>query len=106
MERVSLSRTDDWHLKFDEQDVRGFDALDAEGNPIGVVDDMIVNTAEERVDAIVLTDGTEHPARDVSIGDRVVYLTDIVPEDRVGSVTVHDDYGRVVRRTHGAPDVR
>lgn len=98
MSRVALSNTGTWDLKFDEQDVRGFDALDAEGNKIGEVDTMIVNTDEKRVDAIVLEDGMEYPARDMSIGDGVVYLTTIVPEDIAETVTVYDDYGHVIER--------
>ncbi len=100
MSRVALSNTGSWDLKFGEQDVRGFDALDAEGTKVGEVDNMIVNTDEMRVDAIVLEDGTEYPARDISIGDGVVYLTSVVPEDIAESVTVYDDYGHVVEREH------
>ncbi len=110
MPRIPLSDTSDWQLKFDEQDVRGFTALDADGNPVGRVDHMLVNTEEERVDAVVLEDGTEYPARDLSIGDNVVYLTAAVGGEAVGgdvdpSVTVYDDYGHVVRRADVAkPD--
>ena len=96
--RVALSNTGSWALKFDEQDVRGFDALDAEGNKVGEVDSMIVDTDERRVDAIVLEDGTEYPARDVSIGDGVVYLTTVLPDDVAETVTVYDDYGHVIER--------
>ncbi len=98
MSRIKLSNTGSWGLKFDEQDVRGFDALDADGNKVGEVDNMIVNTDEKRVDAIVLEDGTEYPARDISIGDGVVYLTTAVPDEVTESVTVYDDYGHVVER--------
>lgn len=100
MSRITLSNTGSWDLKFDEQDVRGFDALDAEGNRIGKVDNMIVNTDEKRVDAIVLEDGTEYPARDMSIGDGVVYLTTILPEDVAKTVTVYDNYGHVIEREY------
>jgi sporulation protein YlmC with PRC-barrel domain len=98
MARVPLSNTGSWELSFDDQDVRGYEALDADGNHVGEVDRMIVNTDEKRVDAIVLHDGTEYPARDISIGDGVVYLTGSVPEHVDESVTVYDDYGHVVER--------
>ncbi len=98
MSRIALSNTGSWDLKFDEQDVRGFDALDANGNKVGEVDNMIVNTDEMRVDTIVLDDGTEVAAADISIGDGVVYLTNVVPENVAESVTVYDDYGHVVER--------
>ena len=98
MSRIALSNTGDWKLKFeDTQDVRGFRALSKDGTPVGVVDTMIVNTDSEVVDAIVLEDGTEHPARDISIGDGVVYLTAVTDADIDGEVRVYDD-GKVVRR--------
>ena len=107
MSRIALSNAGSWDLKFpDEQDIRGHDALDANGNKVGVVDTMIVNTDEKRVDAILLEDGTEYPARDLSIGDGVVYLTSLVGDnDLEASVTVYDDMGHVVEREIvGEPD--
>ncbi len=98
MKRVPLSNTGTWELSFDDQDVRGYEAVDADGNHVGEVDQMIVNTDKKRVDAIVLEDGTEYPARDISIGDGVVYLTSVVSDDVSESVTVYDDYGHVVER--------
>ena len=102
MSRISLSDTGDWKLEFpDDQDVRGFRALDADGTQVGTVDNMIVNTEEERVDSIVLEDGTEYPAADISIGDGVVYLTTVqgAPTGDVDQeVRVYGDSGQVVRR--------
>ena len=100
MSRIALSDTGDWKLEFpDDQDVRGYAALDADGNRVGTVDTMIVNTEEERVDAILLEDGTEYPARDLSIGDGVVYLTTVTGGGDVdGTVTVYGDSGRVIKR--------
>ena len=97
MSRIALSDTGEWKLEFpDDQDVRGYRAVTADGDAVGVVDAMIVNTDERRVDAIVLEDGTEYPARDISIGDGVVYLT-AVADDVNEEVRVYDD-GRVVER--------
>ena len=99
MSRTALSNTGDWKLSHDEQDVRGFRALDKDGTEVGIVDTMIVNTDERRVDALVLEDGTEYPARDASIGDGVVYLTTLEAEPEVaGTVTVFGDDGHVVER--------
>ena len=102
MSRISLSDTGDWKLEFPEdQDVRGFRALDADGTPVGVVDNMIVNTEEERVDTIVLDNGSEYPAADISIGDGVVYLSDVETAstgDVNEEVRVYGDSGQVVRR--------
>lgn len=98
MSRIPLSDTGDWQLRFDGQDIRGFDALTADGTKVGEVDNMIVNTEAERVDAIVLEDGTEYPARDISIGEGVVYLTTLNDPEITSTLTVYDDYGHVVKR--------
>ena len=107
MSRIALSNTGDWKLQYDEQDVRGYRALDADGNEVGTVDTMVVNTDERRVDSIILEDGSEYPARTISIGDGVVYLTSLTSEhDDYETVTVYDDYGHVVEREEvGSGDV-
>ena len=64
MTRQPLSQLDDWELVHPDQDVRGRSLLDESGTPIGTVREMIVNTDEEGVDAIVLENGAEYPARD------------------------------------------
>lgn len=101
MSRIALSDTGDWKLEFPhDQDIRGYRALDEDGTQVGVVDTMIVNTNEKRVDAVLLEDGTEYPAADLSIGDGVVYLTavDAAAEHVDGEVRVYGDSGRVLRR--------
>lgn len=103
MSRISLSNTGDWHLEFEDQDVRGYRAVDKDGNPVGTVDAMIIDTDEERVDSIVLEDGTEYPASDISIGDGMVYLTTVETSADAGddvdeTVRVYGDSGQVIRR--------
>ena len=100
MSRTALSNTGDWKLEFDDQDVRGYRAVDKDGAPVGTVDTMVVNTDEERVDAIILEDGTEYPAADISIGDGVVYLTTVETGsgDVDETVRVYGDSGTVIRR--------
>ena len=77
MARLLLSESDDWALSFPkEHDVRGYEAVDESGNPTGRrVRDLVLDPDAERVGALLLDDGTESPAADVSIGDGVVYLT-------------------------------
>lgn len=72
-----LSNTGDWKLRFeDTQDIRGFSVLNQDGTDLGTtVDDLIIDTDEEKVVSIRLSDGSEYPARDISIGDGVVYIT-------------------------------
>jgi len=99
MSRIALSNTGDWKLQYDEQDVRGYRALAAEGGDVGIVDTMVVNTDQRRVDSIILRNGDEYPASEVSIGDGVVYLTSLTSEhDDYDTVTVYNDYGQVVER--------
>lgn len=97
--RTALSDTGDWQLKYeDEQDVRGYRALDKDGTAVGTVEAMLIDTAAERVSHIVLDDGTQYPARDISIGDDVVYLTTMDADAAQGEVRVYGDSGQVVRR--------
>lgn len=87
MARITLSNTDDWQLKFETQDVRGFEALDAKGDKLGAtVQDLIVDTDDKRIDAITLSNGTEYPAEHVALGDGVVFLTTINPKGEPSTV--------------------
>lgn len=98
MTRIPLSETSDYALKFDEHDVRGYDVLDENGNRIGRVERMIVNTDEERVDALVLENGSEIPIDDVSIGDGVVRATRTDPSLMHREAQPHIDGGTPDRR--------
>lgn len=99
MDRIFLSDTSDWVLEFpDDQDVRGYRVLDKDGNDTGLtVVDMIVDPDQKRVDAVSLSDGSEYPARDLSIGDGVIYATDGT-YDGTRRVADIDRYGTVVPR--------
>ena len=74
MARALLSETKDWVLADKDQDLRGWDVLDAKGQPIGEVADLIIDTDAQRVDTIVLADGATFAVADVSLGDGVVYV--------------------------------
>lgn len=97
MSRFKLSASDDWQLVYEEQDIRGWDVRDANDNVLGTVDDMIVNDETEYVDTIVLEDGTQYPARDIYIGDGVVYVEEVTVAGISPILTVYDDYGQVSR---------
>lgn len=101
MSRVPLSETGEWQLKNRDQDIRGYRVLDASGAQIGTVDEMIVNTAERRVDSIVLDDGREIPASDIRIADNAVYISADAATTAGGTVTVYDG-SDVVERTEVA----
>lgn len=96
MARTALSNTGDWKLEFpDDQDVRGFRVLDKDGTESGLtVEDMIIDTDQKMIDAVVFSDGTEYPARDLSIGDGVIYATTETVEG-ARLVADHDEFGRV-----------
>lgn len=74
MAHVLLSETKDWVLEDDDQDLRGWEVRDVKGQRIGTVGDLIVDTDAERVDTVVLEDGTTFRADDVSLADGVVYV--------------------------------
>lgn len=97
MPRVALSDTGEWQLKNSEQDIRGYAVVDDAGARIGTVDEMIVNTDDRRVDAIVLEDGREVPARDIHIGEDAVFLSATAATAVGDRVAVYDD-GEVVER--------
>ncbi len=74
MANLLLSQTDDWQLVHDDQDIRGRDLLDAQGLVLGQISDMVLDTESERVEEVVLADGTRYPAADLDIEDEAVYL--------------------------------
>ncbi len=108
MSRIALSDTGDWQLVNDGQDIRGYQVVDENGQPVGTVATMLVDTDSELVTTLVLDNGTEVPTAEVTIGENVVYLGTALEgaglegaEIREG-VTVFDDGGRVVRRESSA----
>lgn len=72
MAKVELSRSSEWELENESQDVRGWDVLDGNGQRLGTVRDLIIDTEEERVSSIVLDSGIQVAAREVTLGDHVV----------------------------------
>lgn len=96
MAHVLFSDTPDWELDDDDQDIRGWDVRDANNNPIGVVGDMAVDTDREVVDAIILEDGTQFRAADVTLADGVVYVNSYGAPPGVATRPYGDDRG--VRR--------
>lgn len=74
MPHVLFSDTHDWDLDDDDQDLRGREVRDANNNPIGVVADMAVDTVQQVVSALILEDGTQFRAADVTLSDDVVYV--------------------------------
>jgi uncharacterized protein (TIGR02271 family) len=74
MALAPLSRLDDWELENDDQDLRGNYLKDYDGNRIGQIDEMIVDTDQQRVVAVRLEDGTEYPVSSLELRDGDAYL--------------------------------
>ncbi len=93
MAHKRLSDLSDYKLTHSSQDIRGHSMMDADGNKIGTVDDLIVDTNSNRVDTIVLNDGQEFSASEIEIDNKRAYLKGTRrEEDPTG-----DDADRVVR---------
>ena len=102
MARFSINQSDDWHVVYGNQDVRGWPVQDAAGETVGHVSDLIADTDSKLVETVELDNGTEYPARDVELGDGVVFLEG-VPEEAAGSepvVKIYDE-AAVRRREEG-----
>lgn len=93
MARAPLSQLDDWELVYEDQDIRGWPVQDREGNRLGTVREMIVDTDTELVEEVVLDDGTEYPNDDIELRDGVVYLhrTEFVGREPVADVVEAPD---------------
>ncbi len=98
MAHVKLSETHDYDLVYDDQDIRGWEVRDGAGVVIGKVDDMIVDTDREIVDIVRLENGQELAARDLYIGDGVVYAESVTAGHDGGEVRVYNEVGQVTRR--------
>jgi len=73
-DRHALSDLDEYRLVDEDQDIRGWKLMDRAGNELGKIDELIVDTAAERVDTVRLESGVEYSVRDLTIGDDIVYL--------------------------------
>ena len=69
-----LAGLDHWELEHKSQDLRGHDLLDANGQKIGKVDDMLVDLDAEEVYALRLHDGRLVNVDYIDIRDNGVYL--------------------------------
>src|SRR3712207_3359032 len=74
MARVPLSQLDSWNLVNQGQEIRGLRLVDAAGQPLGLITDLIVDTDAGYVEAVVLNPGHETPADNTDIGADIVSL--------------------------------
>lgn len=81
MARGLLKNMGDWKLKDKDKDIRGRMLMTANGEPVGLIRDLVVDTDTERVESIVLDNGREFPARDLELrGSDVLLRTGVVGE--------------------------
>ncbi len=74
MAKANLSELDDYELVNEAQDVRGWPLVDEAGNKLGTITEFIADTDSEYVTSLVIDNGQQVAARDVSLGDNVVVL--------------------------------
>ena len=65
----SLTELRKWKLDHKTEDIRGWSLRDPDGQLLGTVDELIVDTDTKHVTQIVLADGKRYAARDVMIGE-------------------------------------
>ena len=73
------SQLDEWAMIDEDKDLRGRDVLDPNGDHVGTIDDMIVDTDTEAVRSVILDNGHRYSTNDLTIEDQVVYLNQPVP---------------------------
>lgn len=74
MALVLLSKQDDYDLSHSEQDCRGWTVSDTSGNRLGKCTDMVIDTEAEHVASIILDNGTQIPAADITLRNGAVLV--------------------------------
>ncbi|MEJ7708348.1 MAG: PRC-barrel domain-containing protein [Pyrinomonadaceae bacterium] len=74
MALVLLSKQDDYDLSHSEQDCRGWTVSDTTGKTLGKCTDMVIDTEAEHVASIILDNGTQIPAADITLRDSTVLV--------------------------------
>jgi uncharacterized protein (TIGR02271 family) len=70
------SESNNWEVENDDQDVRGWNVVDAQGQQIGTVSDMYVDTQTETIDRLVLDNGSELDVSSVTVDDGTIRVAD------------------------------
>ncbi len=77
-----LSKLADWRLVDESQDLRGRPLYDRDGNRVGTIDDMLVDTDEEIVRWVRLDDGRRVAAEALNIEEGGVFLDRPIATDK------------------------
>lgn len=78
---AALKELSDWELQDDDQDIRGRALLTASGDPLGTIDELLVDCDNERVAAVRLESGRTFPVEPLVIKDTAVALLEERPEE-------------------------
>src|SRR3954452_10524447 len=81
------SESDNWEVENDDQDVRGWDVVDQQGQTIGRVSDMYVDTRTETIDRLVLDNGSEIDVATVLVEDGTIRLGGMDAGSNAGHAT-------------------
>lgn len=77
MTHERFSESDAWELENPDDDLRGRMVVGDDGRAMGRVEDMLVDTATQSIDAILLDSGREIPAASLDIsGDELRLMDD------------------------------
>ena len=66
------SETKNWEVESEDQDVRGWNVVDEQGQQIGTVSDMYVDTQTETIDRLILDNGSEIDVSSVLVDDGTI----------------------------------
>lgn len=77
MTHERFSESNAWELENPADDLRGRLVVGPDGRELGRITDMVVDTASQSIDAVVLEDGRQLPALSLDIsGDDLRYIED------------------------------
>jgi sporulation protein YlmC with PRC-barrel domain len=85
--RLPLSGLRDWTLHYAYDDIRGWVLRTLDGEPLGKVAELIVDTDSQHVTEVVLRSGERYPAHDIWLGRHVLLLGDPVLGPFSGTVS-------------------
>lgn len=69
-----LSHLDDWHVSERKEDIRGKVLYERDGDRVGKIDDMLVDTDAKLVRTVILDNGERFSVEDIDITNDGVYL--------------------------------
>ncbi len=88
MSKELLRHLDNWHLNDQSPDLRGRALKSRAGAGIGIVQDFLVETDSNRVQSLILEDGSEYSLRDLELREGEPYLSPGCTHSLDGAVTV------------------